>query len=136
MSRKERGSAMKIEWKAGAPELKEAIEAALPSAIERDVPVHQSSMRALYRLPLQRGDAATASPSAAREVMIKLYTPRGGIRGLRDRAKKRLGRFAADREWNALAEMQRLGLPAPTPRAPVLPPPPRSPARPVCDRRN
>jgi tRNA A-37 threonylcarbamoyl transferase component Bud32 len=117
MSRKERGSAMKIEWKAGAPELKEAIEAALPSAIERDVPVHQSSMRALYRLPLQMGDAATASPSAAREVMIKLYTPRGGMRGLRDRAKKRLGRFAADREWNALAEMQRLGLPAPTPRA-------------------
>ena len=117
MSRKERGSAMKIEWKAGAPELKEAIEAALPSAIERDVPVHQSSMRALYRLPLQMGDAATASPSAAREVMIKLYTPRGGMRGLRDRAKKRVGRFAADREWNALAEMQRLGLPAPTPRA-------------------
>ena len=27
MSRKERGSTMKIEWKAGAPELKEAIEA-------------------------------------------------------------------------------------------------------------
>ena len=26
--------------------------------------------------------------------------------------------------------------PAPTPRAPLLPPPPRSPARPVCDRRN
>ena len=117
MSREERGSAMKIEWKAGAPELKEAIEAALPSAIERDVPVHQSSMRALYRLPLQMGDAATASPSAAREVMIKLYTPRGGMRGLRDRAKKRLGRFAADREWHALAEMQRLGLPVPTPRA-------------------
>ena len=109
---------MKIEWKAGAPELKEAIAAALPSAIERDAPVHQSPMRALYRLPLQKmADAATASPSAAREVMIKLYTPRGGMRSLRDRAKKRIGRFAADREWNALAEMQRLGLAAPTPRA-------------------
>ena len=95
MSRKERGSAMKIEWKAGAPELKEAIEAALPSAIERDVPVHQSSMRALYRLPLQRGDAATAPPSAAREVMISPPSP-NPLRPLRECDSRGGGRRAPD----------------------------------------
>lgn len=103
----------RIQWSAGAPALREAIEAALADRGRAAAPIADEGPRALLRVPVPAAEPA----GTEREVAVKLYARRSGRRGWRDGLKRRLGRDAAEHEWQALAETQRLGLPVPSPRA-------------------
>ncbi len=103
----------RIEWSAGTHELREAIEVALTSASGARDAMQENDRRTIRQVSMP----ATGSSAAERQVIVKLYRRRSGRRGVRDALKRGVGRDAAEHEWKALAETQRLGLPVPSPRA-------------------
>lgn len=80
--------------------------------------LHHSRRRTLVRLAApQELSLGNGGEATARALMLKIHHTRTGAHPRRERLKGRIGWSPALREWNALVELQSLGVPVPTPLA-------------------
>jgi len=93
-----------LRWTEGDPALQREIERQLAAGEAQCL--HDNARRMVFRLQRANGD-----------VLVKQFRVGSGRHALRERAKARLGRAPAAREWRMLTAMRAAGIPVPEPLA-------------------
>ena len=125
----------RIHWFAVDPALTRRIEQAINAVASSLDPLQSNPRRTLYRIELTEGStkapgsltpAKVGGLGAVDEVIsnldslgavVKVHHRREGIRRLRDRLKRALGKDSTAREWAELEQMRSLNVPSAVPLA-------------------
>jgi tRNA A-37 threonylcarbamoyl transferase component Bud32 len=103
-----------IRWFAGEKSLQSQIENTLAAEFDAATLLHESAHRTVHRVPIENAPGIEHRPES---VALKIHHTASGRHPLRERLKRHLGRSPARREWHALDELFRAGVPVPRPRA-------------------